>query len=116
MVFEESWNVYDKMEWCRDAIDYVNCATQFLINCNISNLKEDADQLQSFIDFVTKSANVHCPGGIKGCEDTVNDIRCKLGIRYFIGEYNLSSSEKIFGNKFLIMLYIIFFSYEMILS
>ena len=88
------------MEWCRDAIDYVNCATQFLNNCNISNLKEDADQLQSFIDFVTKSANIHCPGGIKGCEDNLNDVRCKLGIRYFIGEYNLNSSNnKIWTKK-----------------
>lgn len=87
------------MEWCRDAIDYVNCATQFLKNCNISNLKEDADQLQSFIEFVTKSANINCPGGIKGCEDNGNDVRCKLGIRYFIGEYNLNSSLKRTWNK-----------------
>ncbi|RNA20113.1 hypothetical protein BpHYR1_010128 [Brachionus plicatilis] len=105
VIFEESWNVYDKMEWCRDAIDYVNCATQFLINCNISNLKEDADQLQSFIDFVTKSANVHCPGGIKGCEDNINDVRCKLGIRYFIGEYNLSDCQTVSGNRLLIMFF-----------
>lgn len=83
------------MQWCRDAIDYVNCANQYLINCNMSTLKNDADQLQSFIDYVTKSANVHCPGGIAGCEDNTNDIRCRLGIRYFIGEYQISKASSI---------------------
>ena len=80
------------MQWCRDTIDYVTCANQFLLNCNISSLKNEADQLQSFIDYVTKSANVHCPGGISGCENNTNDVRCRLGIRYFIGEYNTNSA------------------------
>jgi hypothetical protein len=80
------------MQWCRDTIDYVNCANQYLLNCNISTLRNEADQLQSFIDFVTKSSNVHCPGGIQGCEETTNDVRCRLGIRYFIGDYNEKNS------------------------
>lgn len=92
--FEESWNVYDKMQWCRDTIDYVTCANQFLLNCNISSLKNEADQLQSFIDYITKSSNVHCPGGINGCETNTNDVRCRLGIRYFIGEYNSNGHER----------------------
>lgn len=82
------------MQWCRDTIDYVNCANQYLLNCNISSLKNEADQLQSFIDYVTKSSNVHCPGGINGCEDNTNDIRCRLGIRYFIGEFNTNRASK----------------------
>jgi hypothetical protein len=96
--YEETWNVYEKMQWCRDSIDYVNCANQYLLYCNISSVRHDADQLQSFIDYVTKSANVHCPGGISGCENNTNDIRCKLGIRYFLGEANLNSARKIASN------------------
>jgi hypothetical protein len=91
--YDEAWNVYDKMQWCRDTIDYVNCATQYLLNCNISTIKDDADELQSFIDFVTKSSNVHCPGGINGCENNMNDVRCRLGIRYFMGESAFKESH-----------------------
>ena len=91
--FEEEWNVYDKMQWCRDTIDYVTCSNQYLTNCNISLMRNEADQLQSFIDYVTKSANVHCPGGITGCDNNTNDVRCRLGIRYFLGEYNLNGSH-----------------------
>lgn len=92
--FEENWNVYDKMQWCRDTIDYVTCSNQYLTNCNISSMRNEADQLQSFIDYVTKSANVHCPGGITGCDNNTNDVRCRLGIRYFLGEYNMNSGKK----------------------
>lgn len=103
--FEEAWNVYDKMQWCRDTIDYVNCANQFLLNCNISSLKNEADQLQSFIDYVTKSSNVHCPGGINGCEDNTNDIRCRLGIRYFIGEFNTNRADTLQSFNFFTFLF-----------
>jgi hypothetical protein len=85
------------MQWCRDSIDYVNCANQYLLYCNISSVRNDADQLQSFIDYVTKSANVRCPGGISGCENNTNDIRCKLGIRYFMGEANQNAGSKSSG-------------------
>ena len=82
------------MQWCRDTIDYVTCSTQYLINCNISMMRNEAEQLQSFIDFVTKSANVHCPGGISGCDNNTNDVRCRLGIRYFLGEYNTNNDAQ----------------------
>lgn len=100
------------MQWCRDTIDYVNCANQFLLNCNISSLKNEADQLQSFIDYVTKSSNVHCPGGITGCENNTNDVRCRLGMRYFIGEYKESKAytlKPIGYHHFSAMLFIIIF-------
>ena len=90
--FEQTWNVYEKMQWCRDAIDYVTCSNQYFLNCNISAKRTEADQLQSFIDYVTKSANINCPGGITGCEMNSNDIRCRLGIRYFNGEFNVNKS------------------------
>jgi hypothetical protein len=86
------------MQWCRDTIDYVRCATQFLINCNMSTQKVEADQLQTFIDYITKSSNVHCPGGISGCEESTNDVRCRLGIRYFLGEYNNNSPTSFYSN------------------
>jgi hypothetical protein len=57
--FEEEWTMYDKMQWCRDAIDYVACSSQFLLNCNVSTMRYDADQLQNFIDYITKSANIY---------------------------------------------------------
>ena len=85
---DAKWNVYEKMQWCTDTIDYVTCASQHLLHCNISTVKSDADQLQAFIDYVTKSSNLHCPGGIEGCDRAVNDVRCRLGMRYFLGEYD----------------------------
>jgi hypothetical protein len=60
--FEENWTMYEKMQWCRDAIDYVSCSSQFLLNCNASTMRYEADQLHNFIDYVTKSANIYCPG------------------------------------------------------
>jgi hypothetical protein len=106
--FEEIWNVYEKMQWCRDTIDYVNCANQYLLYCNISSVKNDADQLQSFIDYITKSSNVHCPGGINGCDNNTNDIRCKLGIRYFMGEINnnnTATTSRIFFSQLVSFLF-----------
>ena len=99
------------MQWCRDTIDYVNCANQYLLYCNISSVKHDADQLQSFIDYITKSSNVHCPGGINGCESNTNDIRCKLGIRYFLGDMNTNgASAKTAGICFRLLVgYFLFF-------
>lgn len=85
--------MYDKMQWCRDTIDYVNCAEQFLINCDITFVRNEADQLQSFIDYITKLSNINCPGGIKGCENSTGDMRCILGVRYFTGEYNFNGAE-----------------------
>jgi hypothetical protein len=96
------------MQWCRDTIDYVTCSTQYLVNCNISMQRTEAEQLQSFIDYITKSSNVHCPGGISGCDNNTNDVRCRLGIRYFMGEYNtnnrdvMSSIPNIYLNIFLL--------------
>lgn len=104
--FEEEWNVYDKMQWCRDTIDYVTCANQYLLNCNISSLRTEADQLQQFIDFVTKSANVHCPGGITGCENNTNDVRCRLGMRYFLGENYMNSLASTNFNLNLILIFV----------
>ena len=100
------------MQWCRDTIDYVNCANQYLLNCNISSLKNEADQLQSFIDYITKSSNVHCPGGIIGCENNTNDVRCRLGLRYFMGEtaFKENGATRLFfkiNQEYFIMFFII---------
>lgn len=101
--WDNNWNVYDKMQWCRDTIDYVNCAEQFLINCDITFVRNEADQLQSFIDYITKLSNINCPGGIKGCENSTGDMRCILGVRYFTGEYNFNSAEKSKSNRAMFM-------------
>ena len=90
------------MQWCRDTIDYVNCANQFLINCDITFVRGEADQLQSFIDYITKASNINCPGGIKGCENTVGDMRCILGMRYFLGEYSFNSARVLLSSQLLV--------------
>lgn len=102
------------MQWCRDTIDYVTCSNQYLLNCNISLIRNEADQLQSFIDYVTKSANVHCPGGITGCENNTNDVRCRLGLRYFLGEYNLNNAKRLKTNSIYLFLLITFFKFKFI--
>jgi hypothetical protein len=91
------------MQWCRDTIDYVTCSNQLLMSCNISTQKTEADQLQSFIDYITKQSNLHCPGGINGCDTNTNDVRCRLGVRYFMGDTFISGSECILITKNLVI-------------
>lgn len=92
------------MQWCRDTIDYVACSNHLLMSCNISTQKTEADQLQSFIDYITKQSNLQCPGGINGCDSNMNDVRCRLGVRYFMGETFISSSRSLFSNFILMII------------
>ncbi len=103
--FEKSWNVYDKMQWCRDTIDYVSCSNHLLMSCNISSQKTEADQLQSFIDYITKQSNLNCPGGINGCDTNTNDVRCRLGVRYFMGATFISKSSLLVHSNFVLIIF-----------
>lgn len=44
-------------------------------------------QLTLFMDFIEKSANRECPGGLYGCGVNGNtDMRCRVGAKYFINK------------------------------
>ena len=37
------------------------------------------------MDFIEKTANRECPGGLYGCAvNTDNDMRCRAGAKYFL--------------------------------
>jgi hypothetical protein len=48
-----------------------------------------------FLDYIEKSANRECPGGLFGCQDkSANDTHCQDRISYFL-EKNFLSNQAI---------------------
>ncbi|CAF0795422.1 unnamed protein product [Didymodactylos carnosus] len=78
--FETTWNIYEKAQWCKDTLDYYQCANRYITNCSIVEVKEDVDQLTTFMDYIEKSANRECPGGLFGCDINMHDVRCRIGV------------------------------------
>jgi hypothetical protein len=49
-----------------------------------------------FLDYIEKSANRECPGGLFGCTDkSTNDTRCQDRISYFLEKNALSNRTTI---------------------
>jgi hypothetical protein len=62
-----------------------------------------------FLDYIEKSANRECPGGLFGCTDkSDNDPRCQDRISYFL-EKNALSNQTIRKKISLKILLFIFF-------
>jgi hypothetical protein len=62
-----------------------------------------------FLDYIEKSANRECPGGLFGCTDkTTNDTRCEDRISYFL-EKNALSNQTIINRVSLLTLFSIIF-------
>ncbi|CAM4759580.1 unnamed protein product [Rotaria magnacalcarata] len=83
--FESHWSVYEKAKWCKDAYDYYTCTLAYVTNCTTLSIVSEVGQLTLFMDFIEKSANRECPGGLYGCAvNAHSDMRCRAGAKYFL--------------------------------
>ena len=93
--FDRRWSAQEKAKWCKDAYEYHTCANSYISNCTITPVAADVAQMTVFLDYIEKSANRECPGGLFGCTDrSSNDTRCRDRISYFL-EKNYSSNQAI---------------------
>lgn len=105
--FDMQWSIYEKAKWCKDTYDYYTCALSHITNCSTRPIKTDITQLTLFMDFIEKSANRECPGGLYGCAVNGNsDMRCRAGAKYFLDKNALTTDQAI---KRQISLNILFF-------
>lgn len=89
--FEPQWSVYEKAKWCKDTYDYYTCALSYITNCTTLPVAGDIAQLTFFMDFIEKSANRECPGGLYGCAvNGHSDMRCRVGAKYFLDKNALT--------------------------
>ncbi|CAF3868455.1 unnamed protein product [Rotaria magnacalcarata] len=70
--FDRRWSAHEKTKWCRDAYEYHKCALSYVTNCTITPVAADVAQMNVFLDYIEKSANRECPGGLYGSENEKN--------------------------------------------
>ena len=116
--FDKSWSVQEKIQWCKAAVDYVQCAGKHITNCSIIEVRDDVEQLSSFMEHIIKQANLYCHGkreilvfvffpesflgGFYGCEHAITDVRCLLSPRkFYSGEAFDSATETLIINWYL---------------
>ncbi|CAF1295785.1 unnamed protein product [Adineta ricciae] len=94
--FNRRWSAQEKAKWCKDTYEYHTCATNYVINCTIGPVAADVAQLNVFLDYIEKSANRECPGGLYGCADkSTNDTHCQDRISYFLEKNALANHTTI---------------------
>lgn len=75
----------EKVKWCKDAYEYYKCASSYITNCTVAPVADDVGQLTVFLDYIEKSANRECPGGLAGCTDKPDeDANCHDKISFFL--------------------------------
>ena len=96
------------------AMQYVNsfnhkCALAYITNCSITPVASDVAQLTVFLDYIEKSANRECPGGLFGCANGKfdNKPRCIDRISFFL-EKNALTNQTITTQTSLLTLFDIF--------
>lgn len=93
--FDRRWSAHEKAKWCKDAYEYHTCAQSYITNCTITPVAADVAQMTVFLDYIEKSANRECPGGLFGCTDkSSNDTRCQDRISYFLDKNYLSNQSR----------------------
>ncbi|CAF3054207.1 unnamed protein product [Rotaria sp. Silwood2] len=91
--FDRRWSAQEKVKWCKDVYEYHTCALSYITNCTITPVAGDVAQLTVFLDYIEKSANRECPGGLFGCTEKSNDdSRCQDKISFFL-EKNALANE-----------------------
>ncbi|CAF0816726.1 unnamed protein product [Adineta steineri] len=106
--FDSQWSVYEKAKWCKDTYDYYICALSYITNCTTISVATDIAQLTLFMDFIEKTANRECPGGLYGCAVNANsDMRCRAGAKYFLDK-NALTDQAIIRQRSSLTLLIIF--------
>lgn len=83
-----------------------------MTNCSTKPVRNDITQLTIFMDFIEKSANRECPGGLYGCAVNGNsDMRCRAGAKYFLDKNAFATDQSIkreMSSSLLIILIICF--------
>ena len=94
--FNRRWSAQEKAKWCKDTYEYHTCATNYVINCTIGPVAADVAQLNVFLDYIEKSANRECPGGLYGCTGkSTNDTHCQDRVSYFLEKNALANHTTI---------------------
>ncbi|CAF3316091.1 unnamed protein product [Rotaria sp. Silwood2] len=115
--FETHWSVYEKAKWCKDTYDYYTCALTHITNCTTISIVTDIAQLTLFMDFIEKSANRECPGGLYGCAvNADSDMRCRAGAKYFLDKNTLTDQGIIIRQISSIIVLFLFFCFLMRLN
>ena len=104
--FNLQWAAQEKVQWCRDMTDYDACAKRWIRDCSQRSMTNELHQMLIFVDYVQKSANRQCPGGVAGCvgDGRSNDTTCVDPLSYFL-EQNLrvNHASSIGSNIFLLL-------------
>lgn len=113
MRFDRRWSAHEKVKWCKDANEYHQCATLFITNCTITSVTSDVAQLNVFLDYIEKSANRECPGGLYGCMDrSDDDDACHDKISFFLEKNaitNNTTMKQVSPVMFSLMFFILLF-------
>jgi len=107
--FDVQWTVYEKAKWCKDTYDYYTCALSHITNCTTIPVAADVVQLTLFMNFIEKTANRECPGGLYGCAVNADrDMRCRAGVKYFLDKNALTDQAIIRQLSSITILFILF--------
>ncbi|CAF4301939.1 unnamed protein product [Rotaria sp. Silwood2] len=69
------------------------------------------------MDFIEKSANRECPGGLYGCAvNADSDMRCRAGAKYFLDKNTLTDQGIIIRQISSIIVLFLFFCFLMRLN
>lgn len=108
--FNLRWTAQEKVQWCKDMTEYDRCVKSWIQNCSSKSMTNEMNQMLMFIDYVQKSANQQCPGGIAGCGHgfSSNDSACLDPLSFFL-EQNLrfNHSDAIESNRFLVNFFLL---------
>ena len=84
--FNPLWNGMLKQKWCLSASAFFNCIQKNKKNCYGIQYQESLSYIEKLEKFIHSQSNINCPGGLEGCSVNINDVRCKMGVKY--GESN----------------------------
>lgn len=60
------------------------------------------------MDFVEKSANRECPGGLYGCAvNGETDMRCRVGAKYFLDKHTFTDRGTMTKRRSIFLLYLL---------
>jgi hypothetical protein len=89
--FNAGWNGVLKQRWCNSATSYHSCLKSSLVNCHGNQYAESIRYYESMLNYIHSQANINCPGGLEGCMINLNDVRCKMGVKF--GETNAAAER-----------------------
>ena len=107
--FNLQWSAQEKVQWCRDMSDYDACAKRWIRDCSRRSMTNELHQMLIFVDYVQKSANRQCPGGVAGCvgDGRSNDTTCVDPLSYFLEQNLRVNHASSIGSNIFLMLFVL---------